>query len=185
MQLLVFKASGFEPYPAPLLYVSSMNAHPSCHAQNTPRLFRLYTRSINSMREDKKKPHHGAAFYQLKPALAGVPVVMVFHAVMMQIMTDMAQMAAMMMQRDTVMGKFMTLFGNACSISLTFFMAQFAPVLMDVAHILTHGTLSGMGCLHIVMDVAFRSVGGGKRGDGKYGAQSNQNGFKHCSISCL
>ncbi|GBL46142.1 hypothetical protein SFMTTN_1954 [Sulfuriferula multivorans] len=31
-----------------------MNAHPSCLAQNTPRLFRLYTRSINRMEEDKK-----------------------------------------------------------------------------------------------------------------------------------
>lgn len=122
------------------------------------------------MEEDKKSRTMVRLFYQMKPALAGVPVVMVFHAVMMQIMTDMAQMAAVMMQRGPVMGNLMTLFGNACSISLTFFMAQFAPVLVDVAHVLTHGTLSGMGCLHIVMDVAFRSVGGGKRGDGKYGA---------------
>jgi len=133
-----------------------------------------------------KKPHHGAVFlYQLKPGLAGVPVAMVFHAVMMQIMTDMAQMAAMMMQRDPVMGKLMTLLGYARSISLTPFMAQFAPVLADVAYILTHSMPVGMNSLGIVMKVALRSVGSGKCGDGKYGAQSNQSGFKHCGISCL
>lgn len=67
------------------------------------------------------------------------------------------------MQRGAVMGKLVTLFGNACSITLTFFMAQFAPVLMDVAYVLTHRMPVGMNSLGIVMNVAtLSSVGSGK-----------------------
>lgn len=110
---------------------------------------------------------------------------MAFHAVVMQVVTYMAQMAAMVMQCDPIMGEIVTLPGYARRISLASFMTQFAPILVNVAYILTHGTLSGMNSLDIVMDVAFRSIGGGKRGDGEQGAKCYQSGFEHCGISRL
>jgi len=109
---------------------------------------------------------------------------MAFHAVVMQIVTYLAQMAALVMQRGPVMGKVVTLPGYARRIPLASFMAQFMPVLVNVAHILTHGTLAGMHGLDIVMDVVLRSVGGGKRGDREQGAKCYQSGFEHCGISC-
>ncbi|BBP05332.1 hypothetical protein SFPGR_27540 [Sulfuriferula plumbiphila] len=102
----------------------------------------------------------------------------------MPVMTNMAQMMTMVMQRGPVMGECVTLLGNARCISLASFMAQFMPILVNVAYILAHRTLAGMNSLDIVMDVAFCSIGGGKCGDGEQGAKCYQSGFEHCGISC-
>jgi len=111
-------------------------------------------------------------------------LVMMLHAVMAPVVAGMTQMATLVMQLGPVMCQFVTLFGNPCGISLTLFMAQFASILVKVAHTLAYSMLVGVDCLVIMMDITLGCVSSRQNGYGKNSTNSNQSRFKHCGISC-
>ena len=73
-----------------------------CREYTTPVLS-VY-RSITWAYETKKNRTKVRFFYQLKPALASMLVVMALHTVMTPIMAYMAQMATLVMQCGPIMG---------------------------------------------------------------------------------
>jgi hypothetical protein len=123
-------------------------------------------------------------FYKLEQNLASLFVVTAFHTIMVLVMACVAQLVTLMVQFGSIMRQFVTLFGNAGSISLTLFVTELALILVHVAPILIYSMLGGVDRLVILMDIAISSVGSRQSGNGKHSTNGNQSGFKHCGISC-